>query len=85
MVAEDLVDSLGAKLGMTFERLYSFTGAQLEGCEYQHPFAGRVSPIVIGGDYITADSGTGLVHTAPGHGQEDYMARCLRPWLPVLP
>jgi isoleucyl-tRNA synthetase len=32
----------------------------------------RESPIVIGGDYVTTESGTGLVHTAPGHGQDDY-------------
>ena len=49
----------------------------LEGCTYQHPFAGRVSPVVIGGSYITAESGTGLVHTAPGHGQEDYQVTML--------
>ncbi len=43
----------------------------------------RESPIIAGGDYITADSGTGLVHTAPGHGQEDFIVgkRC---GLPVL-
>lgn len=33
----------------------------------------RECPVVIGGDYITTESGTGLVHTAPGHGQEDYV------------
>jgi hypothetical protein len=47
-------------------------GAELEGCTYRHPLFDRVSPLVIGGDYITTESGTGLVHTAPGHGQEDY-------------
>ena len=49
----------------------------LEGCTYQHPFAGRVSPVVFGGSYVTAESGTGLVHTAPGHGQEDYQVTML--------
>merc|ERR1719199_250982 len=39
---------------------------------YTHPLIGRESPVVAGGDYITTESGTGLVHTAPGHGQEDY-------------
>lgn len=52
--------------------LATFKGAALEGCSYTHPLYGRSSPVVIGGDYITTDSGTGLVHTAPGHGQEDY-------------
>ena len=45
----------------------------LAGC--RHPLFDRVSPVVVGGDYITTDSGTGLVHTAPGHGQDDYQAR----------
>jgi isoleucyl-tRNA synthetase len=52
--------------------LATFKGSCLEGCHYQHPLYERVSPLVLGGDYITTDSGTGLVHTAPGHGQEDY-------------
>lgn len=49
-----------------------YRGADLEGCQYRHPLFDRVSPVVVGGDYITTESGTGLVHTAPGHGQEDY-------------
>ena len=49
-------------------------GADLEGCQYRHPLFDRVSPVVVGGAYITTESGTGLVHTAPGHGQEDYQA-----------
>jgi isoleucyl-tRNA synthetase len=52
--------------------LATFKGGDLEGCHYSHPLYERVSPLVLGGDYITTDSGTGLVHTAPGHGQEDY-------------
>jgi hypothetical protein len=52
--------------------LATFKGGDLEGCHYTHPLYERVSPLVLGGDYITTDSGTGLVHTAPGHGQEDY-------------
>lgn len=43
----------------------------------------RECPVVIGGDYITTESGTGLVHTAPGHGQEDYVTG-LKYGLPVL-
>ncbi len=52
--------------------LATLSGAALEGCTYRHPLFERLSPVVVGGDYITTDSGTGLVHTAPGHGQEDY-------------
>lgn len=44
---------------------------------------GKDCPVVLGGDYITTQSGTGLVHTAPGHGQEDYAAG-LKYGLPIL-
>lgn len=50
---------------------------------YIHPIDGRECPVVIGGDYITTESGTGLVHTAPGHGQEDYVTG-LKYGLPVF-
>lgn len=50
---------------------------------YVHPVDGRECPIVLGGDYITTESGTGLVHTAPGHGQEDYVTG-LKYGLPIL-
>ncbi|MDF3059028.1 MAG: isoleucine-tRNA ligase [Rariglobus sp.] len=47
-------------------------GAKLEGLATQHPFINRASPVVLA-DYVTTDSGTGAVHTAPGHGAEDYL------------
>lgn len=72
VVAHDLIDRLSEKLGLPLTALASLTGAQLAGCQYRHPLFERTSPVVIGGDYITTESGTGLVHTAPGHGQEDY-------------
>ena len=50
---------------------------------YRHPLFDRESPVVIGGDYITTESGTGLVHTAPGHGQEDYITG-IKYGLPLL-
>jgi isoleucyl-tRNA synthetase len=40
---------------------------------YIHPVNGTECPVVLGGDYINTESGTGLVHTAPGHGQDDYV------------
>ncbi len=46
-------------------------GAALEGQKLQHPFMDRVVPVILG-DHVTTDAGTGAVHTAPGHGQEDY-------------
>jgi isoleucyl-tRNA synthetase len=46
-------------------------GAALEKLAPRHPFIDRASPVVLA-DYVTTDSGTGCVHTAPGHGAEDY-------------
>ncbi len=51
--------------------LATMEGRTLEGVRYLHPFMGRTSPVVLG-DHVTLEAGTGLVHTAPGHGQEDY-------------
>jgi len=56
-------------------------GAALEGLVLQHPFLDRKVPIILG-EHVTVDAGTGAVHTAPGHGQEDY-AVGLRYGLPV--
>jgi len=47
-------------------------GAALEGVRFRHPWIERDSPGVLG-DYVTMDAGTGVVHTAPGHGAEDYL------------
>ncbi|MFY2764269.1 isoleucine--tRNA ligase [Arenimonas sp. MALMAid1274] len=47
------------------------TGSALEGLVLQHPFYERVIPLLLG-EHVTTDAGTGAVHTAPGHGQEDY-------------
>lgn len=46
-------------------------GTQLEGLNASHPFCNRLSPLVLG-KHVTLDAGTGCVHTAPGHGREDY-------------
>ena len=72
IVAADLVEKLSATFNTKLEVLATIQGKDLEKSTYKHPLFNRTSPVVIGGDYITADSGTGLVHTAPGHGQEDY-------------
>ena len=73
IVAADLVESLSAKLEHQLTVKATVKGKDLEHSTYRHPLFDRESPIVIGGDYVTTESGTGLVHTAPGHGQEDYM------------
>ncbi|MBW4668116.1 MAG: isoleucine--tRNA ligase [Cyanomargarita calcarea GSE-NOS-MK-12-04C] len=73
IVAADLVESLSATLGVELTVKTTFKGKDLEHSTYKHSLYNRESPVVVGGDYITTESGTGLVHTAPGHGQEDYI------------
>ncbi|MEA5571319.1 isoleucine--tRNA ligase [Calothrix sp. UHCC 0171] len=73
IVAKDLVDSLAEKFAVNLTVKATIKGKQLEHSTYKHPLYDRESQILLGGDYITTDSGTGLVHTAPGHGQEDYI------------
>lgn len=83
IVAEDLVSTLEAKWGVELVVKKLLLGSDLENCRYNHPIENRECPVVIGGDYITTESGTGLVHTAPGHGQEDYVTG-LKYGLPIL-
>jgi isoleucyl-tRNA synthetase len=52
--------------------LAQFNGSVLEGLQLHHPFYERIVPVILG-DHVTLDAGTGAVHTAPGHGQEDYV------------
>jgi isoleucyl-tRNA synthetase len=73
IVAADMVDGLATKLNLNLTQQAVIKGADLEHVTYKHPLYDRHSPVIIGGDYITTESGTGLVHTAPGHGQEDYI------------
>lgn len=72
VVAAQLVEQLRTSLARPLEPLLTLKGAQLEGIQYRHPLLDRTSPVVIGGDYITTETGTGLVHTAPGHGVDDF-------------
>jgi len=83
IVATDLVESLSTTLNVDLTVKATFKGQDLEHTTYRHPLFDRESPVVVGGDYITTDSGTGLVHTAPGHGQEDYIVG-RRYGLPIL-
>jgi isoleucyl-tRNA synthetase len=54
------------------ERVLAYLdGKALEGVKYTHPFMPRECPVILG-EHVTLEAGTGLVHTAPGHGQEDY-------------
>ncbi len=72
ILAEGLVESLLKKLEISeYEVLEKFKGKSMEGVNTNHPFINRKSPVVLA-DYVTLDTGTGCVHTAPGHGQDDY-------------
>jgi len=83
IIATGTLERLAATLNTELKVLKTIPGHALENCQYQHPLFDRQSPVVIGGDYVTTDSGTGLVHTAPGHGQEDYIVG-QRYGLPIL-
>ena len=75
IVAEALVDEVAEQLGWdkeTIVREKEVKGSELEYVEAQHPFIDRVS-LVINGEHVTTDAGTGCVHTAPGHGEDDYI------------
>ncbi|XP_020261568.1 isoleucine--tRNA ligase, chloroplastic/mitochondrial isoform X1 [Asparagus officinalis] len=83
IVASELIPTLESKWGVKLLIRKTFLGSALENCRYIHPVDGKECPVVIGGDYINTESGTGLVHTAPGHGQEDYITG-LKYGLPIL-
>jgi isoleucyl-tRNA synthetase len=86
IVAEGLLESVSKAVGWRSPRLVArFAGRQLDGLEAQHPWAGRPSKIVLG-EHVTLEAGTGAVHTAPGHGQDDYeigLAHGLEIYTPV--
>jgi isoleucyl-tRNA synthetase len=71
ILAHDLAESALARFGLTGECIASCTGDKLEGLELQHPFQPRTVPMILGG-HVTLEAGTGLVHTAPAHGVDDY-------------
>ena len=73
VVAEDLVDTVSERFALTgAERSASFKGAALEHLTLRHPFLDRQVPVILG-DHVTTDAGTGCVHTAPGHGEDDFI------------
>lgn len=82
IVAKDLLEVLISKFGIQdFRVIESFKGKELEGIEYTHPLSDflpfhkdlkKVHRVVLSDQYVSLEEGTGLVHTAPGHGKEDY-------------
>jgi isoleucyl-tRNA synthetase len=72
VLAADLVEKVFGTLGVSdFEKVSVMKGTELAGAEYRHPFVDRVGKVLMA-DYVTTTDGTGLVHTAPGHGEDDY-------------
>ncbi|MEE9514605.1 MAG: class I tRNA ligase family protein, partial [Candidatus Brocadiales bacterium] len=72
VMAQSLVEPVMEKLGVTdYKTLGTATGSELEGRKYNSPIR-DVEGAIVAADYVSLKEGTGCVHTAPGHGQEDY-------------
>ena len=86
IMAKELVESAmkAARITEYTVSEASLKGKELEYIKYRHPFIDRVSPIIVG-DHVTLESGTGCVHTAPGHGVEDFEV-CVNhyPEIPII-
>ena len=81
ILTRDLVESSLARYGLHGRAIASTTGSKLEGLRLHHPFQERQVPMIVGG-HVTLEAGTGLVHTAPAHGVDDYYVGC-RYGLPI--
>lgn len=74
VIATELVDGVMAVGGITeYKTIAEFKGRDFDLMKCAHPFIDRESLVIVG-DHVTLDAGTGCVHTAPGHGVEDYIA-----------
>ncbi|MCU0651906.1 MAG: isoleucine--tRNA ligase [Candidatus Omnitrophica bacterium] len=72
IIAKSLLDIALGQMGIKdYSVIREFSGKELEGLIYSHPFGLRKGRVVLA-DYVSKEDGTGLVHTAPGHGNEDY-------------
>ncbi|HCJ11731.1 MAG: isoleucine--tRNA ligase [Verrucomicrobia bacterium GWF2_51_19] len=85
LVAQPLAETFLNDCGLSGKFGKTHSGSSLEGLQTRHPFIDRKSPVVLA-DYVTTESGTGCVHTAPGHGLEDYFTGIrygLEPYSPL--
>jgi isoleucyl-tRNA synthetase len=71
LVAERLAENFQKSTGMDLDYVLGVEGSALSGSKAHHPWAGRQVPLLPAG-FVAMDTGTGLVHIAPGHGREDY-------------
>lgn len=84
VMATDLVDAAMADRGTTdYETVGVIQGSELEYMKTQHPFIDRTSLVIVG-DHVTLESGTGCVHTAPGHGVDDFIVCQKYPEIPTV-
>ena len=73
IVASGLLEQVAAKVGWeNYKVIANYSGKQFDRLKAKHPFVDRVSLIMLG-DHVTLEAGTGAVHTAPGHGYEDFL------------
>ena len=73
ILAEGLCESALTRFGIEdYQVLGKSTGTELEGLQLKHAFYDRSVPVILG-DHVTLEAGTGAVHTAPGHGQDDFI------------
>ncbi len=73
LLAESLLKAAMGRYGFQEHRVVSYcTGRALEGLKLKHPFYDKEVPIILG-EHVTTEAGTGAVHTAPAHGQDDYV------------
>ena len=83
IIASELVETVMKKANITdYETVAKLKGSELEKMVAKHPFYYRDSLVIIG-DHVTLESGTGCVHTAPGHGVEDFAVCKNYPGLPI--
>ena len=74
VVLEEMVEDLMKRFGIeNYEIIETFKGSELEYMTARHPLYPEVESLLMTGEHVTADSGTGLVHTAPGFGMDDFM------------
>ncbi|HNX94628.1 MAG TPA: isoleucine--tRNA ligase [Holophaga sp.] len=71
LVGVPLLEGFKASTGLAFKTLEIRKGSEFQTLTYRHPWLERESPVLMA-DYVTADTGTGLVHTAPDHGVDDF-------------
>ena len=72
IITEDLKNNFEKNTKLTLKQILSFQGKELEHKKAQHPFMNQDSLIILG-DHVTKEEGTGCVHTAPGHGLDDFI------------